>query len=196
MWLFFASLLTTPPTTSEKYGSLAKGLLVVWIFSVFVLKQYIGGDMLSEMVKSRPTIVLDSWDDIIDKNCSIKALDPDVMERPELRKRFLDEYFPKNTIYHSVFTPYLEFFSLSMSRGKEFVQFIRDLTSKGMFGDYGEYLIIMAPKLALEYCFHNFIPEEIRIKFHTSEESGGLQPYFLMATHFAEKVERRNLNFV
>lgn len=186
LWIYFQSLLTSPLNSFKRFGRLTCLMMIVWLFAVFILQQHLSDEMFAEMVRKTPSLKMDSWDDLMGTKLAIRALNPDVLERRELSNSFRENYFPPGSIYHDDFTPRLKLFPLSISRGKSLLSLLLEFKNK----------VLMLPKLLLEYGLNNYRSKAYRRQLHVSESGGGVQPYFLMASHFAERVERERMNFV
>lgn len=141
----------------QKMNSILKFIFIVWLLAVFVLRQFISGDLFSNLVKKADPGFLDSWNDllaVLNKNeFPIHALNPNLF-LPSLYGNSVQPYFDKESRYHQEFEPRMKLMPFSLIDRSNFSQYIIEMTNKNTE-------IAMFPYLLLKCALENYVSGDI-----------------------------------
>lgn len=122
-------------------------------------------------------IVIDSWENLAKrKDVSIMAGD-NVLTEAEMNnstivKKFVDNYFPRDSVYYEALTKKLSLFPINRILSDDYRDQLYENASKGIAA-------LMSQKQYTDYFVHHLKNGKYRNKLHVSTYGGNIQPMFI-----------------
>lgn len=145
-------------------------VLLIWIFSIHTLQNLLIGDMIGAMANRKKQIVIDSWDDLVERDDVQKIIAFNLKTFFGSVNTSKENYFSDNK-YKQTLTPKLDLIALDNLLNTTQLNYIMQEASKG-------HLAVMYTKPVLEL-FAVLYPN-----LHVSQSGGRTEPYFLMSNWY------------
>lgn len=170
----------------KRYKRVIKYLILLWLTATMLLQLLFGGDLAANLAMEAKAILIDSFDDLRNKNISIYGVKMEMIEKSNSEVY----YFNPCSDYYDDFTSRLKLFNLSFA-AKPGV--LTEIT----FGlQKNKEACLIGPKSFLDYLRNHYKEGMFRESTHVSKEGGNSMFHIFCRILTADERETWAMDFV